>query len=320
MKALIKKQDQTQATVRNMTNWWRRLINLKSRPATIVYILLITVAFSCSVHHARANQLDAAQVEDAKINQDTATSSKSVPANHRSDTDAQAEIRESSKGRQSRQYDGSLGVSGTGSYASISGDGAYVAQMPVSAASYGPGSNAAASSYASDLGGPYHSSGGYHSDPISMGRGYPMGPAPMGHPSPGSFSPSMGPLSSMFSPSSGGLLSSSMFPLMAKGFDVSEIVCTAIAVAIGAVIVGAPFILIYLFIMNQMNGGGSQMGPSGGAISLTGQSSNTNVSGRKKRHTSLPEALFKQLSPLVNSEQVANTFKTLINSMAKYQM
>lgn len=247
--------------------------------------------------------------------------SKSIPANHRSsDTEESADSTKSNKlfsGRRSRQYDGSLGTSSTGNFASISGDGAaYVAQMPMGSSNYAS-SSGGASYAAGDMSSPYHSSA-YH-DPLSMARGYPAQPYSPIHHQAGYPSP-MSPLSSMFSSSLGtNPLSSSMFPLMSKGFDVSEIVCTAIAVAIGAVIVGAPFILIYLFVMNQMNGGGPNMGPSGGAISLTGPSSSTNTSGRKKRHTSLPEALMKQLGPLVNSEQVASTFKMLMNSIARYQ-
>lgn len=242
-----------------------------------------------------------------------------------------------STARHGRQYDGPLSTSPTGNYAAIAGDaGAYVggggggSTAGLSPAGYGSAaaSSGGVSSYASDhtLGmySPAGVGGAYH-DQLSLtgrgaGYGHMHGPYPQG----ASFGAAGGgnPLAAMF-PSGAGLFSSSSggFPLMAKGFDVSEIVCTAIAVAIGAVIVGAPFILLYLFVMNQMQGGGAgtAMGPGGGSISLTGPSSSTNVSGRKKRQTSLPEALFKQLSPLVNSEQVAQTFKLLMNSISKYQ-
>lgn len=139
--------------------------------------------------------------------------------------------------------------------------------------------------------------------------GYPAHPQPLPPPP-----PSFG-LASMFP----GSLSSG-FPLMAKGVDLAEIVCTAIAVAIGAVIVGAPFLLLYLFFMNHMQGSGpNALAPGGGSISLTGPTSSTTVTGRKKRHTNLSDALFKQLSPLINTEQLAQAFKILMGSLAKYQ-
>lgn len=255
--------------------------------------------------------------------------SRLLPANHRMEAEGEADpsetvARPAASSRAGRQYDGPLSA-GTGSYAALSSDaGAYVGS-PASAAAYsaaGPGGSPA--SYGAELGGYGPQTGGasYHMDPLSVARNYPMGPIhPSAYPPPPGHPLAGGPLASMFN--SGGLLSASgsMFPLMAKGFDVSEIICTAIAVAIGAVIVGAPFILLYLFLMNQMNGGSGPggMGPSGGAISLTGPTSSTTVSGRKKRQTSFPEALFRQLSPLVNNEQLASSFKMLMNSLAKYQ-
>ena len=110
---------------------------------------------------------------------------------------------------------------------------------------------------------------------------------------------------------------SSSFPLLSSGFGISEIACVAVAVVIGAIVLGGPFILLYLFMMNQMNGGMGQQGQQG-AISLTGPSSSTTVNGRKKRQASLSEALFNQLSPLINNEQLLTTFKGLIRAMAKY--
>lgn len=300
-------------------------INLSSSTRLLI-IALVCFSASIGTNSTEASELEPSHEDSSRTqpesnsNVDSLENSKSIPANHRIDTEDFADKSNKLSSRHSRQYDGSLGTSSTGNFASISGDGAaYVAQMPLGGSNYGSSSAGPSSGYGTgDISSPYHSSS-YH-DPLSIARGYPTQPFssmhhPAGYPSP------VNPLSSMFSSSlGGGSLSSSMFPLMSKGFDVSEIVCTAIAVAIGAVIVGAPFILIYLFVMNQMNGSGSNMGPSGGAISLTGPTSSTTVSGRKKRHTSLPEALIKQLSPLVNSEQVANTFKVLMNSISKYQV
>lgn len=290
-------------------------------------ILAILISSSFSLAHEQA----ASTSEHQNVaNPMEVELSKSLPSNHRMDAsedESTSPVRSANiSSRKGRQYDGSLSSSGTGNYASVSGDGAaYVAQVPVSGTNnYGASSGSIGANYSpNDLSAAYH--GTYH-DPLTMARGYPSPMNPLHHPAAGYASPIGGPSSSMFGLSppmgSGGLLSSSMFPLMSKGFDVSEVVCSAIAVAVGAVIVGAPFILLYLFIMNQMGGGngGPGLGPSGGAISLTGPTSSTTVSGRKKRHTSLPEALFKQLSPLVNNEQVANTFKVLMNSIAKYQV
>lgn len=267
---------------------------------------------------------------------------RNLPANHRMDMsqagqqEEQGSDRKQTSARHGRQYDGALSASGTSSNygAAMSGDsGAYVGSFGMASPNSGYNSPATAASnggmlgYTSDpMGSSMHSpsaSGSYH-DQLSlaaraanyqaMHAGYPPPP-----PLPASFGGN-GPLAPMFPGGGSGLFASSGFPLMAKGFDLAEVVCTAIAVAIGAVIIGAPFILLYLFIMNQMQGSGSNgMGGSGGAISLTGPTSSTNVNGRKKRHTNLSEALFKQLSPFVNNEQVAQTFRALMNSLAKYQ-
>lgn len=236
--------------------------------------------------------------------------------------------------RKSRQYDSTISAASSngGNYPSIPGDtGSYIGQYSTPTNYASAASNVAASNYQNDLSGTnYHTGTNYH-DLLAVARGFTSTPTMMAHSpvhhyansaslTPGypSMSPPIFPTAST---TSGPLasFSSSMFPLMSKGFDISEIVCTAIAVAIGAVIVGAPFILIYLFIMNHMNGNNGAIGPNGGSISLTGPTSSTTVSGRKKRHTSLQEALFKQLSPLVNNEQVAQTFKALMSSIAKYQ-
>lgn len=266
----------------------------------------------------------------------TYESSKSLPANHRMEpAELAAETANIDKtkpkaARHGRQYDGPLSSSGSANYGAVSGEGgAYVgSNLPLTgysaAGSSGglvnPGFGGADSMGASSGMSGYPASA-YH-DQMSMARGYPASMHSAGLYPPMAPFGGGGALASMF-PSSSGLFSagSPAFPLMSKGFDIAEIVCTAIAVAIGAVIVGAPFILLYLFVMNQMQGGGpNAMGPGGGSISLTGPTASTNVGGRKKRHTSFPEALFKQLGPLVNSEQVAQTFKALMSSIAKYQV
>lgn len=296
------------------------------------WLFLFLLVFASSAPRATADEV-----------RSNANSHKIEAANHRMDIGVQEGSENASldalpikmSTRQSRQYDPAMSATSTGSYAAVAADGgAYVTggQSPTSSGGYaGTSSNGVGSNYANEMSGAYLSSV-YH-DPLSINQGYPAprgyptqptgplyGNSMLNYPAPHNYNP----ISSMFAPSpAGGLLSSSMLPLMGgKGFEVSEIICTAIAVAVGAVIVGAPFILLYLFFMNQMNGSGGPggMGPSGGAISLTGPTSSTTVNGRKKRNTSLPEALFKQLSPLVNNEQVASTFKALMNSIAKYQV
>lgn len=310
--------------------WFRQLIS-KSRYVSLHLIVLLLIGtFSRSVL-ANERESDTSQEKNMKnLNNLNENQNKNLPANHRMDSDEVEKLElkiSQANNRHSRQYDSPISSSSSGNYAAVSGDGgAYVAQVPITGPTNYGGGSSSVGGYANDLSSTYHPNI-YH-DPISLARGYsaPI-PPPMHHNAAGYPSPyGGGPISSIFSAGplsgggGGGLLASSMFPLMSKGFDLSEIVCTAVAVAIGAVIIGAPFILIYLFVMNQMNGNGPSMGPNGGSISLTGPTSSTNVSGRKKRQISFPEALFKQLSPLVNNEQVATTFKTLMNSIAKYQM
>lgn len=233
--------------------------------------------------------------------------------------------------RQARQYDAAAsamsaaGSSASAGYAALAGDSSGGSTYAASGALPLMSGHSGASGYGSGVSsayGPYGSAsqmdayGGIsgHND---WSRGYqqPPPPVPLGYPS----MPPAAPFGGMFSSAA----SNSPFPLISKmGFDVSEIVCTAIAVALGAVIIGAPFVLIYLFVMNQMQPGGPAgpgAGVGGGSISLTGPTSSTTVSGRKKRHASLlPETLLKQLGPLVDNEQLQQTLKTLVRAMAKY--
>lgn len=289
---------------------------------------LLGLAICCSLLLSSAADNGAQQPAGSSEQQEL---SKRLPPNHRmeplgeegaepGEPRAAAPPRQLA-GRQGRQYDGPMGAPSSGSYAALASDaGAYVgAQVPLGGGSgySGAGSGAGTAGYAGELAsGAYSPANGYHADAI--GRGYPA-PVHSAYPSAAPFG-----LSSMMGPAAtSGLLSPGgpTWPLLAKGFDVSEIICTAIAVAIGAVIVGAPFILLYLFVMNQMGANGpGGMGASGGAISLTGPSSSTTVNGRKKRQTSFSEALFKQLGPLVNNEQLANSFKVLMSAISKYQM
>lgn len=303
---------------RNKANWGFKNIYTFLFASIVYYVICLNASVRCSEQELPSQPI---QVDiDLKSSKD-----QQLPSNHKmsvQDTDqkdapeslASDKIGKSSQvtsGRTGRQYDSLMGTSSANSgYTSVPGDG-YLGQSSSNSVSGGYAANSPASmGYGNDYGsqGPYS---GLESSMYPYGRaGYPTSVA--------------GGMPPMHSPpvfgSSGGIFGS-MFPMTGtKGFDIAEVVCTAIAVAIGAVIVGAPFILLYLFVMNQMNanGSGGLAGP-GGSISLTGPNASTTVTGRKKRHTSFPEALFMHLSPLINNDQVANTFKTLMKSIAKYQ-
>lgn len=140
------------------------------------------------------------------------------------------------------------------------------------------------------------------------------------------------------SASSGGLMSSASTALShwAGGFSIGEILCGIIAIAIGAVILGAPFFLIYLALVGNFSGSGtlSLTNPTGGATPAGGAAATVN--GRRKRlaiyeqlnsptsrglgfdFSSLADTIVNRISPHVDIEQVATTFKKLINSIEKY--
>lgn len=146
--------------------------------------------------------------------------------------------------------------------------------------------------------------------------------------------------SNPFGSGTGNLWTSSMTPFMNKALDLPEIVCNAIALAVGTIIIGAPFVLIYLLVSNHMNGGsgpgglGSLFGnlggnglgghsASGGSITLTGPNSQTNGNGRRKRQVNETragrEALLRQAGLLGDgSKQLEFALKSLIDSLAKY--
>lgn len=127
------------------------------------------------------------------------------------------------------------------------------------------------------------------------------------------------------------------------GFGVGEIICGIIAVSIGAVILGAPFFLIYLALMGNFSGSST--------LSLTnpppttggpGGSGTTTVNGRRKRLaifeptisslasnfgdseisqvqlSALADTVISQLSPFVDFQQVTSTIRRLVNSIEKY--
>lgn len=138
--------------------------------------------------------------------------------------------------------------------------------------------------------------------------------------------------------SSSGLMSSASTALSSwtSGFSVAEIICGLIAISIGAIILGAPFFLIYLALMGNFSGSGtlSLTNPTGGA-SPAGAATTT-VNGRRKRLAifeqltssvnhksaaelgSFAESIANQLSPYVDLQQVASTFKRLVKSIDKY--
>lgn len=121
-----------------------------------------------------------------------------------------------------------------------------------------------------------------------------------------------------------------------KGFTISEIICAVVAIAIGAVILGAPFFLIYLALMGNFSGSGSLSLTNPTQGSSTSGGGTTTVNGRRKRlaifeqlntkldqqHASefvaLADSIVGQLSPFVDLQQVSTTFKRLISSIDKY--
>lgn len=160
-----------------------------------------------------------------------------------------------------------------------------------------------------------------------------------GHYQPAASSPFWASSSSLGS--TGGLMSSASTALShwTNGFSISEIVCGLVALAIGAVILGAPFFLIYLALMGNFSGSGtlSLTNPTQGAATPGGAS--TTVNGRRKRlaifeqsfnmdndnkknrtsdYVALSDSLISHLSPFVNFQQVTGTFKQLIDSIEKY--
>lgn len=140
------------------------------------------------------------------------------------------------------------------------------------------------------------------------------------------------------SSASSGLMSSASSALShwTGGFGVSEIICAVVAIAIGAVILGAPFFLIYLALMGNFSGSGtlSLTNPASGGTATGGAAATTAPAGRRrKKRSTIPSLILNndgeqllafsntivdQLSPFVNFEQVSMTFKKLIDSIEKY--
>lgn len=119
---------------------------------------------------------------------------------------------------------------------------------------------------------------------------------------------------------------SSLLPPL--GVSVGELMCAALVVAVGGVVLGAPFVLLYMFLMNysasSMNsnggggsapgglGGGGGGGGASGTIALTGPSSSSSSgNGRKKRAA-------RSTATLLANELEA-IFNLLVSSLAKYR-
>jgi len=157
------------------------------------------------------------------------------------------------------------------------------------------------------------------------------------------------PFSSFHSPSGGGGIMSGASHALShwtSGLTITEIICGFIAVSIGAIILGAPFFLIYLALMGNFSGSGtlSLTNPTGaaGAASASGASGSAS-NGRRKRlaifepnqlaveyhdlaqkHLSNFElgkftaSIASQLTPFMDVEKISRTFKQLVQSIEKY--
>lgn len=142
--------------------------------------------------------------------------------------------------------------------------------------------------------------------------------------------------SSGLSTGTSGLMSSASSALShwTGGFGIAEIICSIVAIAIGAIILGAPFFLIYLALMGNFSGSGTLnlTNPTQGATPAGGAT--TTVNGRRKRlaifeqlnslgerqHVtgSVVEAIANQISPFIDLQQVSSSFKRLVESIEKY--
>jgi len=136
--------------------------------------------------------------------------------------------------------------------------------------------------------------------------------------------------------SSGGLMStaSSALSHWTGGFGISEIICGLIALSIGAVILGAPFFLIYLALMGNFSGSGTLSLTNPNAPAAGGSAPPAN--GRRKRlaifeqigsnrksdqlsnFVALANSAVSRLSPLIDTDKMVGTFRQLIDSIEKY--
>lgn len=170
-------------------------------------------------------------------------------------------------------------------------------------------------------------------------RGYPMSSYydRVAHHMPAASSPFWASTSGFSS--GGGLMSSASNAIShwTNGFSIGEIICGLVALAIGAVILGAPFFLIYLALMGNFSGSGtlSLTNPTSSAAATGGASTPSN--GRRKRlavfetmnltneqeqrhpdFVLVAENVVRQISPFIDLKQVSKTFKQLVSSIEKH--
>lgn len=145
---------------------------------------------------------------------------------------------------------------------------------------------------------------------------------------------SMSPLGSGIG--TGGLMTSAsnMLSHWTSGFSIGEIICGIVAIAIGAIILGAPFFLIYLALMGNFSGSGSLSltnpgtgGAAGGAPPANGRRKRLAIyeplgsmkEGRRSAELfAMADNIVNQISPFIDVQQVANTLRRLVASIEKY--
>lgn len=154
------------------------------------------------------------------------------------------------------------------------------------------------------------------------------------------FSPSIWSSSSAFpsASTSSGIMSSASSALShwTGGFGISEIICAVVAIAIGVVILGAPFFLIYLALMGNFSGSGTLSLTNPASSTVAGGSTPAPV-GRRKRLAifeqqfndgqksvgnldleKIKENLSKHLNPMIDIQKVSDTLKKLVDSIEKH--
>lgn len=204
----------------------------------------------------------------------------------------------------------------------------------------------------------------HHGAPFNPPPGYPDHARSQVAPSPAHyFGPEIGSFaanSHSHSLPASGLISSASHALShwTGGFGIAEIVCSLVAVAIGAIILGAPFFLIYLVLMGNFSGSGqiSLANPTGAPT--TPAAATVAPAGRRKRsvadmrqtlvnqlaqaraHTNniinnttnnnnnnrvtfpplpdLAKFTLDKLSPLVDPLKLAETYGKLVKSFARF--
>lgn len=183
--------------------------------------------------------------------------------------------------------------------------------------------NYASTSQASN---PYHS---YHQSSGEASK-------PLGYPSNSAYGPEHRQYDRLYlneayglpTSASSGLISSASHALShwTGGFGIAEIVCTLIALAIGAIILGAPFFLIYLFLMGNFSGSGTiSLANPTQSTSPTGTTT-VNANGRRKRSIEeFQSAVIKHLAKNVktnnlDSDSILRTIENLNPAFDSYKL